>query len=432
MKKLENMLLVAIFIALSSQVNIGINSTDFRVSAGIIFFGVFLFYNEELKPVRTAILSGLMVTFLRMVSYFLANGNLEGVLLSYQIETIFYAFYGIIYLMLTERYGKKSVNSMFFIMAASDFGANLVELFIRTNMESSSFPIEILSTLLLVAIVRAGVSWTVLILVKHYGMLLAKEEHEERYKRLLWLTSQLKTEMYWMEKNTENIEKIMSKSYKLFEIISDSKNRESWGDRALDIARDVHEIKKENSLAIRGIKEITRNELKDEGMKLKDIVNILFEAMRREIKETGKDIRLSFSAEENFYTSKHYYMMSVLRNLIMNSIDAIPEPKRGGAVRVEHRIDGKNHVLEVSDNGEGLEKEELEHVFSPGFSTKINYSTGEVNRGLGLSIVKKIVEEEFGGEISVNSVYGEGTVFCIAIPKGCMEGTEYEDIHSGR
>lgn len=430
MKKIKSMLFVAMFVALSSQVNIGINSTDFRVSAGIIFFGIFLFYNDELKPVQTAVVSGLMVTFLRMMSYFLTNGNMEGVFLSYQIETIFYALYGSIYLVLTRKYGKKSVNYMFFIMLASDFGANLVELFIRTNMESSSFPMEILSTLLLVAIVRASISWVVLILVKHYGMLLAKEEHEERYKRLLWLTSQLKTEMYWMEKNTENIEKIMSNSYKLFEIISENKNRESWGDSALDIARDIHEIKKENSLAIRGIKEITRNELKDEGMKLKDIVNILFEAMRREIKESGKDITLLFSTEENFYTSKHYYFMSMFRNLTMNSIDAISNSKKGGNIRIEHRLDRENHIFEVSDNGEGLDDEGLKHLFSPGFSTKINYSTGEVNRGLGLSIVKKVVEEEFGGEVSVKSIYGEGTVFCIVIPKAYTEGIEFENIHS--
>lgn len=46
----------------------------------------------------------------------------------------------------------------------------------------------------------------------------------------------------------------------------------------------------------------------------------------------------------------------------------------------------------------------------------------EVNRGLGLSIVKKIVEEEFGGEVSVSSVYDEGTVFRIVIPKAYIEG----------
>lgn len=424
LKKFKKMLFVSTVGALSSQVNIGINSTDFRVSAGIIFFALFLFHNEELKPVQTAVFSGLMVTFFRMISHFLINGSLSGVILSYQIETLFYTFYGIIYMLLTKKYKKKSVNSIFFIMVASDFGANLIELFIRTKIDSSMFPVKIVSTLILVAVIRSSISWIVLILIKHYGMLLVKEEHEERYKRLLWLTSQLKTEMYWMEKNTENIEKIMSKSYKLFEIINDKKDSEIWGDMALDIARDVHEIKKENSLAIRGIKEITKNELKDVGMNFKEIVNILFEAMKREIKEANKHIELSFHTDYNFYTSKHYYLMSMFRNLIMNGIDAIPDTNQEGSICIDHRTDENMHIFEVYDNGIGVDEEGLKHIFSPGFSTKINYETGEINRGLGLSIVKKIVEEEFVGKVSVSSVQGERTVFHISIPRACLEGEE--------
>ena len=82
-------------------------------------------------------------------------------------------------------------------------------------------------------------------------MLLRKEEHENRYKRLLWLTSQLKTEMYWMGKNSDNIEKVMADSYKLFEMINQDEDRKV-GERAVNIARNIHEIKKENSLVIRG------------------------------------------------------------------------------------------------------------------------------------------------------------------------------------
>lgn len=39
----------------------------------------------------------------------------------------------------------------------------------------------------------------------------------------------------------------------------------------------------------------------------------------------------------------------------------------------------------------------MEQIFEPGFSTKINYETGEVNRGLGLSLVKDFIELRLGG-----------------------------------
>ena len=56
----------------------------------------------------------------------------------------------------------------------------------------------------------------------------------------------------------------------------------------------------------------------------------------------------------------------------------------------------------------------------PGFSTKINYETGQVSRGLGLSLVKDIVESELGGSISVTSEDG-CTDFTIRIPKENLE-----------
>lgn len=420
-KNLKRMFFVSILVALASQVNIGLVSSDFRVSAGIILYVIFLFYYEDLKPVPTGILSGIIVNLLRSILYYFTMGNFNHVILSFQIEILFYTFYAIIYYLLTNEDNKKNINYIFLVMVISDFGANIIEIFIRTIIGASPFPWQITSTLFLVSLVRSGITWLVLNLFKYYKMLLIKEEHEERYKRLLWLTSQLKTEMYWMEKNMDNIEKVMSDSYKLFEMINTGEDENSWGERSINIARDIHEIKKENGLAIRGIKEITESELKDEKMSFKDIINILFETMKREIRRLNKNIELEIDIEENFYTSQHYYLMSIFRNLIMNSIDAIPDTQKNGKISIAYRIADGEHVFMVSDNGSGIDEEGLKHIFSPGYSTKINYDTGEINRGLGLSIVKHIVEEQLEGRLKVSSQLGKGTTIYIYIPKHSLE-----------
>ena len=414
------MIFVSIIVSLASPVSIGLISSDFRISAGIIFFAIFLFYYEDLKPIETGILSGIMVNFLRTITYYFTGGNLGDVILLYQVEILFYTFYGIIYSLLINRGNKTNINFVFITMVISDFGANLIEVFIRAKINSTPFPWEISFTLFLVAIVRSTIVWLVLNLLKYYRMLLMKEEHERRYKRLLWLTSQLKTEMYWMEKNMDNIEKVMSDSYKLFEMINLNQDKDSWADRAVSIARDIHEIKKENTLAIRGIKEITQDELKDKEMSFKDIVNILFETMEKEIRRLDKNIELVIDIEENFYTIKHYYLMSIFRNLIMNSIDAIPK-QRNGKISISHKIDKNQHIFIVWDNGISIDKEGLKHIFSPGFSTKINYNTGEINRGLGLAIIKYIVEDQLKGKIKVSSIEDKGTRFDISIPKSLLE-----------
>ncbi|WP_246565569.1 ATP-binding protein [Tissierella carlieri] len=421
MKDYKKMIFVSLIVALASQVNIGLINSDFRVSAGIILFVVFLFYYHELRPVPTGILSGVMVYILRLIVYYVSKGPVNDVIISYQLEILFYAFYSIIYSLLIGYGNKNNINFIFFVMIISDFGANLIEIFVRVTIDTSPSPWKVGTTLFLVSIVRSAIVWLVLNALKYYRMFLMKEEHENRYKKLLWLTSQLRTEMYWIEKNMDHIEKVMSESYELFEKINLNEDNESWANRALTIARDVHEIKKENGLVIRGMKEITENELKDRGMDFKDIISILSETMKREIRRLDKDINLVLNIGENFYTSKHYYLMSMLRNLIMNSMDAIPDSQKEAKIIVSHEIDQEQHHFIVSDNGTGIDEEGLKHIFSPGFSTKINYNTGEVNRGLGLSLVQYIVEEQLEGKINVSSKIGNGTSFHIYIPRRTLE-----------
>ena len=57
----------------------------------------------------------------------------------------------------------------------------------------------------------------------------------------------------------------------------------------------------------------------------------------------------------------------------------------------------------------------MEHIFTPGFSRKIDRRTGEINRGLGLSIVKDLVEQTLKGSVTVRSSDGE-TAFTVRIP----------------
>ncbi len=63
-----------------------------------------------------------------------------------------------------------------------------------------------------------------------------------------------------------HIEKVMSNAYELFSNIKEDKNREQWSGTALEIAKDVHEIKKEYGLVVMGIEEIMANRLDNTSM----------------------------------------------------------------------------------------------------------------------------------------------------------------------
>jgi signal transduction histidine kinase len=96
----------------------------------------------------------------------------------------------------------------------------------------------------------------------------------------------------------------------------------------------------------------------------------------------------------------------VLVNLFLNSMHAMPD---GGVIEVDARRSGSEIQIVVRDSGCGIPADVMERLFEPGVSTN---NTG----GLGLHVVKSIVEEYGGSVRAANRGDGPGAEFSIAIP----------------
>ena len=100
-------------------------------------------------------------------------------------------------------------------------------------------------------------------------------------------------------------------------------------------------------------------------------------------------------------------MKIVLRNILTNAIEAI----RGkGEIEITATKGKAAIMLEIRDSGTGMEKEMLNRIFDPDFSTK------DVGTGLGLPIAKKIIEDH-GGTIKASSQENKGTKISIKLPQ---------------
>ncbi|HEY4500289.1 MAG TPA: HAMP domain-containing sensor histidine kinase [Candidatus Paceibacterota bacterium] len=106
----------------------------------------------------------------------------------------------------------------------------------------------------------------------------------------------------------------------------------------------------------------------------------------------------------------------VVSNIISNAMDSYANfpPKQNKLVIVRIKKDRKTIRFSARDFGCGIPKHLHKAVFEPFYTTKQKH---EGVAGLGLSIVKNIIENDFGGKIKIESAPGRGSTFAIVIPK---------------
>ncbi|EJO5348680.1 ATP-binding protein [Clostridium botulinum] len=421
---LNQLVFMGFLVMFSSQIYIKLFVNYFNISFGIIVLIILLYMMEIDNKIMVAIFSSFLVYLIRILVYFLEHIEINSAfklgIINHFPEFIFYLVYITIYFVITFK--NKSLNSLLFKLIICDFFANFMEMSIRHTLYLDNFNLNIIMGLMFVAFLRSTLIWLMINLMIRYNTTLLKKEHKERYIKLLSANSTLKSEIYLMEKSMDNIEKVMGKSYSLYINISEKDLNESFKTEVMEIAKDIHEIKKEFNLIVKGVNQLTNSkELKD-SMNYYEILDILKHMINIKINDTG--INLKIQKGENFNTIYHYYLISIFRNIIVNSIDAL-EHTNNGLIYLNHSYmnihNTYGHCFEIIDNGQGISDEDKKYVFNPGFSTKIDFETGDVNRGLGLSIVKDIVETKLNGFVELTSSK-KGTKFIIFIPKDKLEG----------
>jgi len=127
---------------------------------------------------------------------------------------------------------------------------------------------------------------------------------------------------------------------------------------------------------------------------------------------TEKDIKLDVALKEVTIQADEGLLSQVWLNLLHNAIKFTPA---GGSIKLTLRLRGEKVEFSIADSGIGIKPEDQLHIFERFYKADKSRTRSKEGSGLGLSIVKKIVDLHKGA-IYLESEPGEGTTFVVSLP----------------
>lgn len=134
---------------------------------------------------------------------------------------------------------------------------------------------------------------------------------------------------------------------------------------AYKIAQNVHEIKHSYQNLIKGLGDYFDDQ-SNAPMTMMDILKIVVDYSQMIIREKQAHINLVVQNHVDITIPRHFYLVTILSNLIINGIDAIGT-KRNGELLIKVTADSRHVFFSVTDNGSGIPKNLLPLIFKSGF-----------------------------------------------------------------
>jgi len=132
-----------------------------------------------------------------------------------------------------------------------------------------------------------------------------------------------------------------------------------------------------------------------------------------EIQNLNIEPKINIPEEDIYVLSNEKVLNRIFGNLINN---ALKHGTKATIIGINLRYDQKNIFIDIYDNGVGIPENEINYVFDRLYTVEKSRNLKVKGSGLGLTIVKKLVEA-LGGEISVYSVPFEKTVFTVTLTR---------------
>ncbi len=152
-----------------------------------------------------------------------------------------------------------------------------------------------------------------------------------------------------------------------------------------------------------------RRDVKTETIHLNRLLEEILVFLEKEALHRSINVRLDFSPDLPTLESEKGQLQQVFLNIIKNGFEVVDD---GGNISIVTRLkDPDTLQVMIADDGCGMSRQQLKHIFEPFYT-----SGKESGTGLGMYITYGIVSKNLGGQITVQSEEGKGTTFTVELP----------------
>jgi len=158
----------------------------------------------------------------------------------------------------------------------------------------------------------------------------------------------------------------------------------------------------------------SRSDEQTEAVRLRDIIETVAEDVRYECRSDSRDsISIDVAVESDATISGYPTILaSAIENVLRNAVRHSPP---GGSVAISVQEEPLFGIVEIADQGSGVDEDELERIFEPFFCARQSAESGKKGSGLGLAIAQRAVRKH-GGSITASNEPGGGLRVAIRLP----------------
>ena len=428
---------IIIAIAITAQINLEVfkeSTNGFDLALDVIVFSIILYLQRGTSVMRMSAVAAAVSPLSRMLVLWSANGDPAGSAAQALPDGVFFIVFGAVYLLVIKYIfnGEHDLGSFVFAAYFGDMTGNAAELILRYLIHQPvHITYEIAGLMAFAAQIRTVSAVAVLGLLEWYTASVLSEEQRREYSRLVSNAAVIQDEIHLMEKNMDEVESIMKKGYDLYHALDADNYPSEIVNDALELARITHELKGDYRNVITVLSGLYDSDILTHRLTIRELVELEVRNAEALTESRGYSIGITADVDTDAVAPEQYRLMSVIRNLLTNSIEALAgagstetaceSGPAGGEIRLTARTErsqagAEECVIDISDNGPGIPEGRRDRIFAEGYSTKFDSRTGYIQRGLGLPIVKRYVEEDLGGSIELVHDQQRGTHFRIRFP----------------